>query len=471
MNYLKRKMSPVDMAEEVLRAIKVAKGIEKETRGPARRWVERKLGLRGKRKFRRAIKPKPTASKQKVAFKRTPAMRVFEPKFPYSKPKRVVKLRDVLRTEHEQYGKLTKAHDAWFSFCTNPAAVMLDAAADVFLKHILSKIRLYYEHEDDRPIIGNQDEAHLLADSIQIRFRRDSNAEQPAGSTILKTIILTNHLGGGNAYEFKTFKELRDDMRLHIRTMATGDPGVAPNNDTVAYYPTSYTVYRRANDAVNAPIVDVPIYHEDDLSRLVLNLDVKQRVMFQNVTPNDDGTNALDVNGVNPLKGKMYTFKSLPRYREGLTNAQGQEGVIGIYDGTGNFDNLLDWADTDGIRTAGGTYEGIMSNIPYAREVFSNCVGEKFITLGVAARRYFDTEYKFNGTFKTLIKRFGYRSSFTHDVSGHYTLFGFQQSFKHGNDIVSIGFNRTLKIIGGTKYRVPRVVATQLDRTDLGDLN
>jgi hypothetical protein len=410
--------------------------------------------LRGKRKL--TTRPGPTKKKKRKlvisGIRPTRAFKVADVGKRFRKPVKPRQFKHAVRRTFDDYGRVNKNHGAWVGFQHHASTVRLyDLVGEALLKAMLATVRVYPTTYDE-PILPNGAVHQAVAYRLVVEYKRigqSSGAEEVATGG---NIPLVNSVTG----DFYSFKEIAAFLADEIYNRVTANPATAPNGDTVGYFPYRFTIYNYVGGAVE------PKVFQKSLDNCMLDLTVKQKVRLQNLTPNDAGTDATDVNGTNPIQGKYYQFIGAPRVKGEIVKqydaAYGLASFQADYNASATGVLVLQDQGTDSP----------IGHPPAASHLFENCKKTQNVAIGAGGQKFLWTTFHYKGTIEQLAKKHGY-TGYDRVTIGGVTWFGFEQAFRQGQNSVIFGFNREVHMTGRATFRNKPVIMSHYDQTDLGD--
>lgn len=201
-----------------------------------------------------------------------------------------------------------------------------------------------------------------------------------------------------------------------------------------------------------------PIYIQN-LDDAEICLYVNSLVKFQNVTQADHGgTTAYsrDAIDANPLVGRVYSGEGHHPIIDGDLSQAGNRTLDSFFgdvsDTTGGI-TLLGHANS---HTADDL--GRISSIPGAKQLYGNqTVKSGTISMGAGTMKFHKTSFTLRKTFKELAGHsFNDTAIAVGRRLGRHTMFGFTLAHKHGEDSISVGYNRDTDV--GCYIKHKRVV-------------
>lgn len=358
-----------------------------------------------------------------------------------------------VKRNYDDYGTITKTHGLWCGFQHHASTSRLwECAGEALLKAILATIKQYPTNYDENYLPHVASGGDHIANKIMIQFKRIT---QTGGAEDYLTQDFLMHDATGLC---KPFKDLAKEIGDNLRAYQEANIAVAPQSDVVGYFPYRFTVFRKGDSNVEVPLIE-----NRALDDAVLELAVSQRIVLQNVTPNDDGTAALDVNGTNPLKGKFYQFTGAPRVRS---------EIVRTYDATYDVADLqkgYQSTTTGCLFLADQPVDSPLGHPPAATQFFENCKKTAPCTIPSGGRKSLTTTFRFRGTYEQLAKKHGF-TGYDRVTIGGVTWFGFEQAMRQGQDTIKLGFNREVHMTARCQLKPKKVMLSHYDQTDLGDV-
>lgn len=356
---------------------------------------------------------------------------------------------------YDDYGTMERDHSWWMGFQTHGSRGRLfDILAEALTKAVLAKLRIY-------PRSYNEDiSTHDYVQAVPFFTRVLNNGvDEPVGGS-----AITLH--------GRTFEQVCADFRTEIANQANGDPSTGPSTDTVARY--CYKIQLLNADPSKA------FMEIRDVGDSIVDIKVTQKIRFQNVTKNIDGTNDIDQAGLNPLRGRKYEFANFrPRLIDSiqqLPDRTNEAGVAYNYDSFMITDAVL--AGAEGITpmpaTGSMAKDDPISHPPIAKQLFSNCKASSPVSLGAGAMKVEYTTFRMVHKMKTLIERI-YWSSFDKGAFGGSVWYGFEKAFRQAkpsgvtnDDRIALGFNREVHMYAKVKLVAQKSMLKHYDAVDMG---
>lgn len=356
---------------------------------------------------------------------------------------------------YDDYGTMERDHSWWMGFQNHGSRGRLfDILGEAVTKAALARLRIYPRSYSES-ILSNEYTTMIMM------FTR-----------VLNTGVDEPVFGTNITINGRTFAEVCADVTSQISDQANGSATVAPNSDTVARYCS--VVQLKSADQSKA-FIEIR-----DVGDSIVDIKVKQKIRFQNVTKNIDGGNETDQAGLNPLRGRKYEFANFrPRLIESvqrLADRTNESGVTYNYDSFMISDPVLGGAD--GIvpmpALTSMAKDDPISHPPIAKQLFTNCKGSAPITLGAGAMKVENTTFRMVHKMKTLIERI-YWSGYDKGAFGGCVWFGLEKAFRQAkpsgaanDDRIAIGFNRECHMFCKVKFTTQKSMLKHYDATDMG---
>jgi len=309
--------------------------------------------------------------------------------------------------EFERYGTQTLNDVCYLgatSVCKNDIGPIIGIA---FYRKIMKKhYGFEYSHPDQfiNPI-RTAAPSYAGTGPIQIRFwRRTKDPTGVAADTL--TVGHNYDLYNPNAASAVppvTLREAGLDFYTNVLSLAGfggGNGATVLQQSTISLYgyqfvEADYTVAQPDNNG--AVVNRYSIVHLLDRQRFTCYSTVKFAI--QNVTPADDGSLVTTKVDVNPIKGKLMTFKDiLPVVRVPIAAGQGLAGSAS----SDGFQALQCDNNGDGIIKPATSLSGAWTQIPTA-SMFHNAKRELSIALSPGSIKDFKISFKYSGTIQNFI--------------------------------------------------------------------
>lgn len=356
---------------------------------------------------------------------------------------------------YDDYGTMERDHSWWLGFQTHGGRGRLfDVIAEAVTKAVLAKIRIYprsYSEDIDSPEFSQ----------ATLYFTR-----------VLNTGVDEPVSGAAITLNGQTFQQVCASFRTQIYDQANGSPTTGPSTDTVARY--LYKV-RLANADASKAFIECR-----DVGDSIVDVKVQQKIRFQNVTKNIDGSNDTDQAGLNPLRGRKYEFANFrPRLIDSvqqLPNRTNEASVSYNYDSFMISDPVLGGVEGICPMPAVGSMakDDPISHPPIAKQLFSNCKGSAPISLAAGAMKVEYTTFRMVHKMKTFIERI-YWASFDKGAFGGCVWFGLEKAFRQAkpsgatnDDRIAIGFNRECHMYAKVKFVAQKSMLKHFKPTDIG---
>ena len=390
-----------------------------------------------KRAPRKAMRP-PT----RTTYRPTRAFAAASTSSPFRRGRKPSMSTKFVKRHYDDYGAISRNHSLWAGFQTHGSRSRLaQIAAEAILRALLSRAELHPSAFDQVFTNGGPVQAIKINWKwTNIRTGDDVNIEK-------------EYVVGGRSFE----------------TIATdiANDWLAEDDEVYQGVPSSATIFR--NDFTSATNNTYrEIRHVEDLDKMKLVLYAKQVVRVQNLTPNNAGTDATDVNGTNPIQGKIYEFTTPPRVREQIVETH--TGLRGLQEFNLSTTGVLELSD----RTETGV-DGVIGHPPPAGGLFTNCRKAAVISIAAAGQKFKTTLFKFDGTLLEFAQKFRMRNAEYAQgqeykkYGGGIFWMGLENKFRQGQDTVKIGFNRELTMMGRANFARHRPMLRHYEQTDLGD--
>lgn len=364
---------------------------------------------------------------------------------PFRKSKRPNYSARMIARHYDDYGTISRNHSLWAGFQTHGSrGRMMQIASEALLRALLTRI----DHQ-----VSVFDE--VFPDNGTIQKLTLKWVFSSTTSANMNNVVKEYTLGG------KTFEAVAAEIK---------DDWFATDGDTYQGCPTE-AVWYRSDWVDNAGTrVDRAVREINDVDRMKLIVYAKQKVRIQNASPNDAGTDTLDVNGTNPVQGKIYEFTTPPKLRE---------KVAEIHTGLRGFQTH---EDGDGVLYLGNITEtgvdGVIGHPPPAGGLFTNCQGVSNVSIAAGGQKFKTTLFKFEGNLEKFSQMFRtYENAGVSEPAGYsykkhgggVFWLGLEQAFRQGSDVVKVGFNRELSMSARCQFASKRPMLKHYEQTDLGD--
>lgn len=360
----------------------------------------------------------------------------------FKKAKRVKRISPKYhRHRYEQEGTITAGAPSMY-FKVNTLFkrdAFWDALADTILRPILAKECKFYPKQDTDKIGPGLGGIKLIVFGFK-RVRNDGENQvvsgfESSGVMDRQKVELVN----------KDYDDMRQQMSTMLQTMGDGSASTAPNSDTVANFPCKYVTSSRT------AFSEVPSHIEsqfEELGDLLVDIQFKQRMSFQNKTLADGGGEfgkETARTGLNPLKGKVYELShTQPRIRDN-------------FDMSGGMRNAMQQNPANGMQRIVSTAaeDKHLAHPLDAKYWLKNCVREASISIPPAGTKSHTCGKHIKGKLSTIIENF-YYSGFDKGSFGSSTLFMFDMvhksdmtpilDYKRSTTVLSHGTLKSLKI-------------------------
>lgn len=417
--------------------------------GMAAQSLLNKVGSKRKRSAggRKTLSARPGPAKKKktkIALAKAQALAVASQSTRFAKLRQPAKLNAKFTKRHfDDYGTVTRNHGAWIGFQKfGNSDRLYGIVGEAVARAILATVKIYPSSYNEVLIVGNETD---LSEYVQIEYKRVNNASGEESFYTGGDITLLN----------QTFEQFATAIANDINSKAQGSILVDPNTDTVGYYPYRFTVKHRIGGTVYDKV------KQRHLGSSRLTLAVTQVIKIQNVSPNDDGTNATDVNGTNPISGRQYDFDAMPRIHDEVVKTNDYLEDLQQHMNHSSGCIILPQTATN--------VDSVIGHPPKAREIFKNCVGSRGVSIEAGGQKYTSTRMTWSGTLEQFVRKHQY-TGFTRPNMGGTLWFGFEQAFRQGSDVVKFGFNRELSMSCSCTLRPSTNMLRHYDQNDLGDL-
>lgn len=231
-----------------------------------------------------------------------------------------------------------------------------------------------------------------------------------AGTLIYNNVLLATAFGGQQGNVNHPIRRLHG-YRFYERdqTILAADPGGGPVGRVSAVFPLK-NQYLTCYSAV--------------------------KFALQNVTPADDGSLLTTHVDVNPIKGKLMKFKDLtPRLQQ-------RSGAPGTVTSDNSYKLQID-SNADGIIFPDVSIVGDWRQIPTAR-MFSNCIGERHVSLEPGEIKDYSFVFKFNGTIEKFMNGFSTNGNvlpLAKGLFGQSIMFALEKRMPTGGSNVKVNFH------------------------------
>ena len=357
---------------------------------------------------------------------------------------------------YDDYGTMERDHSWWMGFQTHGSRGRLfDILAEGVTKAVLAKLRIFPRSYSE--VINSHEYNHA-----QLVFTRvlNTGVDEPVFGT---------DIGINN----RTFEDICADFRTQIADQANGDPSTGPSTDTVARYLS--TVKLISNTDVSKAFLELK-----DVGDSIVDIKVHQKIRFQNVTKNVDGTLDTDQAGLNPLRGRKYEFANFrPRLIESVQQLPDRTNETGV---TYNYDSFM--ISDPVLGGAGGIVpmpaltsmakDDPIAHPPIAKQLFTNCKASAPVSLAAGAMKVEYTTFRMVHKMKTFIERI-YWASYDKGAFGGCVWFGLEKAFRQAkpsgaanDDRVAVGFNREVHMYAKVKLVTQKSMLKHYDATDMG---
>jgi hypothetical protein len=394
----------------------------------------------GKKKKRTLSRPLGPVKRRKTTFKPTSGFHVSDTSLPFRKGRRPNLSTKFLKRNYDDYGSIQRNHSLWVQFQTHGCRErIMQIASEALLRALLSRVDYYPSvFEQEFPDNGTLQ---------MLRIRWNATNLDGSSSSIDKDYTL-----GGQTFE-QVANAIRSQWEFTDQTTYQGCPIRA-------------TFFR--NDNTSASNTTLRAIREiEDVDKMKLMLYSSQSVRVQNLTPNDAGSTSLDVAGTNPVQGKIYEFTTAPRLREQINEKYSDiRGLQDHFDGDG-----VRWLDN----TTSTGVDGVIGHPPPAGGLFTNCRKVANVSIGAGMQKHKNTLFTFKGTVLQFSQKFrlmyvGADSTAYKKHGGGCIWLALEQKFRAGPDVIKIGFNRELSMMGRCEFARKRPMLRHYEQTDIGDI-
>ena len=312
-------------------------------------------------------------------------------------------------------------------------------------KMLLPKAKLYTAKSLDDPVIGPRTNAANQQE--QYDNKTDPNK--------LRLIFCTEAQNGGNlTYThvdvdiedvnatpdvYRSFDAIANDVAAALKSKYDQD-----SNDRTWLQSAQFLLWPASdNIAINAGVTYI-----SNLDDAEIHLYVNTLIKFQNVTQSDAGSLDKTVIDANPIQGRIYTAKHHKPMLDAdlLMSGEGSlDTFFSIPSGDTGYHTGFHLLGSDGLQGNINNDLGRIQHIPPAKELYGNqTVKSAVIYMQPGAMKYHKTSFTMKKTFRQLAKLNIANASAeaSHEAFSSHTLFGFGLAHKHGEDTISIGFNR-----------------------------
>jgi hypothetical protein len=375
------------------------------------------------------------------------------PRGSFKKPKRLKRVSvKYHKHRYEQQSKIDKTADYVYIKVNDQfhRDAVWQAMSDAVIRPLLAKYCKFYPLQDDDKLeTGTNSNCYALAfDFKRVRTNGQEvylpfNASD--ATVVSQSVIITD----------RTYEQMRTAFASLIAGLADGAGGVAPDTDTVGYFPYKVSILSTSAQTVVEANKSIQAYTEH-LGETMIDLKFVQKTSFLNKTKNDAGTTDMQTSGQNPVKGKLYQFSHMePRLKDHFTTGvrtqfQDDEaiGVVAVTPTEAELKHPLD-----------------------AKYWLKNCTKESSIYLNPGATKTHSTSSSIKGKLSTLIERI-YYSRFDKGSFGHSSMFMFDLVHHSDNTAgnqthLEFEFNRVCQVFSAGKLRQPKIYIPDFDATDV----
>lgn len=393
-----------------------------------------------KRKAVNAIRRAGPVKRPKSTFRPTSGFHVADVGTPFKRGKKPNMSTKFTKRHYDDYGTISRNHSLWMGFQTHGCRErIMQMASEALLRALLSRVD-YYPSTYDQVFPNNG-----TLQKLQLTW-----AYVGVGDGVESKVVRTYVLGG-TSFE-SVAAAIRADFMATDATVQHGAPVRAE-------------FFR--NDSTGTAQLDRVIRSIEDVDKMKLKLYASQKIRVQNLSPNDAGTDTLDVNGTNPVQGKLYEFTTPPRLREQVRTQYPSIVALGDHLSDTGVLNLPDGAET-GV-------DGVLGHPPTGAGLFTNVRNVANITIAAGGQKYKNTLFKFEGTVLKFCQMFSHaiggsvQTTSYKKYGGGVIWIGLEQAFRQGSDTVKVGFNRELAMYGRAEFARTRPMLRHYEQTDLGD--
>lgn len=356
----------------------------------------------------------------------------------FSRSKGVKRTTKYIQMARKEYGAVQRTHSIYARFQTHGSTVYLtEALAAAILRAVFARLNMYPRSFSDVmiPVAASREDLYRVL-VFDYRSIDDDNGVETLQGTVIDI-------------ENKSFREIVQSFGADIDSKLNS-----------GYFPTACQVFKHFDAQTGG--TDVRMHRFEYLEEGKFTYMVKQIVRIQNLTPNDANTTNLDVTGQNPISGRIYEFTSQPLLQGGLTDENGAlESSFQSHASSTNGITVL--PDTSMTQV-----DGILSHPPPPFQLFKNCRKSAIVKIDAGGNKYKTTYYKFSGNLIDFVKRFGDMDNARH-LGGGSLMFGFNNAFRAGIDIVKIGFNRDCYMRSRYDFGRKHTVLREFNETDMTD--
>jgi len=239
----------------------------------------------------RAYKPRTSMKKRKRTMKPTYRSK----KRTKRKIKSLPAIKGVKR-HFDDYGTIARRYCLWMGVQEHGSMIrMLEVVGESLMKAALGRMGAFPSRSDD-PL----NKWFPTVSRFECTFRRIDRG----GGVDQNYVFTINNL---ETLDYGTFcsRFVRDTGGFRDAVMLDNSPtGPNQHGQINAYFPTAISFTQGVGTD------QVRLLHLQDVEASLISFAAYSTVKLQNKSLNDQGDALLDVNGVNPLEGKIYTFKS-----------------------------------------------------------------------------------------------------------------------------------------------------------------
>mgnify|MGYP006963455872 CR=1 FL=1 len=307
-------------------------------------------------------------------------------------------------------------------------------------KMLLPKAKLYTAKSLDDPVIGPRtkfdDVAQQYDDkSAPVRLRLIFCTEaQNSGNLTFSFVDVPVEDVNNTPDVYRSFDAIANDVAAALKSKY--------DQDATDRTWLQAAQFRSISTSLNAQ----PIYVQN-LDDAEIHLYVNTLIKFQNVTESDSGRLDKLAIDANPIQGRMYTAKHHKPMIDAdlLMSGEGSlDTFFSIPSGDTGQHTGFHLLGSDGLQAVNNDL-GRIQHIPPAKELYGNqTVKSAVIYMKAGDMKYHKTRFSMKKTFRQLAKLNIANASAeaSHEAFSSHTLFGFGLAHKHGEDTLSVGFNR-----------------------------
>jgi hypothetical protein len=406
------------------------------------RVVSKDRVLRTRKKKPATRKRKRTSTKKKGSFK---------------KAKKISKKPVKYVTRHyDDVGLLSRDFANYIGFQRHGSMDRLwTIIGEAVAKQICARLRWYPRSYDEVvPAITKpgQDRAEISLTYKRVTVPGGENLAAPAASVIAITPTTT-------------FEMFAYDVSKDLRVMANRDTA----GDTFyAYYLDEIKIEKKSTD-------DPIIIEIKDVGDTMIDVYCNQVIHVQNMTKNDEGTDALDVVGTNPIIGKKYEFnnmapKLIGQIKDTHTGYEefqrSDDPATSLFLPTPGVPSALNRGVQDFSSTLVANEDDPISHPPQPRQLFINCSKCTPVSLAPGGRKTESTFFKMHNSMAKIVERM-YYNEYDKGSFGGYTLFAFERKIRTvgGNNPVKLAFDRAVHMGAHVTFKVKKSMLKHYEKT------